>query len=474
MNSNRKADIQRRLTLTAVPTPPDGLADRIKGDIPKYLAAMEAERRQFSRSLNLTLRIAASIVLLVTSLVVTMRVLSPANEVASYPKTAVAAPPQKEELKDVTETTAAVAVDELRVDISEEPRPAMQVAQTTTVDDLRARRDEPEPARERDAERFIVDGLDAAAGGRVGGSAAPASSVQIAEAAPRPALAGAPPPQVMQNVTAVESAEGSAPASRAASSKLVKEAFAADLDLGPKSTVFGISVDPQAFERVKDTIESGSRVEASAINVEALVNYFAGSPKRVRRDVDLEAEGSPAPVGTTARRGYVRFTIDTRTEEIERNATVPPIATNARVDIEFNPRAVESFHRIGVDDDVAPEATLFANTSVTGLYGVVLKEEVRPSTRIATVTLRYKSIADGRDKSRFVVVRGSDFARKWTRASQRHRLASLGAVWGESLKEGGSGGASDVASKAEELATQAPHDSRARALATVTKVGTEQ
>ncbi|HJQ40205.1 MAG TPA: hypothetical protein VKB93_23930, partial [Thermoanaerobaculia bacterium] len=60
---------------------------------------------------------------------------------------------------------------------------------------------------------------------------------------------------------------------------------------------------------------------------------------------------------------------------------------------------------------------------------------------------------------------GSDFANPWTSASRRHRLASLGAVWGESLRD--SRGGTDVAKRAEELASQAPRDERARELADV-------
>ena len=63
MNSKQRAELQRKLTLKAVPRPPAGLAERIKSDIPKYL---QAEPDRFSgRSLAFNLRIAASILLVV-------------------------------------------------------------------------------------------------------------------------------------------------------------------------------------------------------------------------------------------------------------------------------------------------------------------------------------------------------------------------------------------------------------------------
>jgi hypothetical protein len=65
-------------------------------------------------------------------------------------------------------------------------------------------------------------------------------------------------------------------------------------------------------------------------------------------------------------------------------------------------------------------------------------------------------------------VHGHDLAKSWQRASRRHRLASLGAVWGESLK--GTNKGKDVARRAEELATQAPDDVRARELARAASV----
>lgn len=473
MNSKRKAEIQRRLTLSAVPKPPEGLADRIKSDIPNYLEATEVERQRFSRSIAFNMRVAASILLLITSLVVTMKFLSPAD-VAEMKFSATAsnsAPQQRAQLKDASAAASASAVDELRVDISEEPRPAVQVASTTSTTILY----EPPPTRQRNEVVSERDAEGAVVGGVVGGANVGASGrVLVAEAAPSPAFTSMMSPEVASNVThpAAPASEEPQVVSRAAAPSFVREAIADDLALEPKSTVFGISVDPNAFERVKSTIERGARPAAATVNVDALVNYFAGSaPKRVRRDVQLEAEGSPAPVEATGRRGVVRFTVDTRTNDLAENASVPPIATDAHVEIDFNPSAVVSSRRIGAGPSTS-EATLLSNTSVTGLYEVELKPGIGPGTRIATVTLRYKSIADGKERSRYVVVRGSDFARNWTSASRRHRLASLGAVWGESLI--GTGDGSELAVKAEELATQAPNDARARALAAVAKVGGEQ
>src|SRR5258708_24405989 len=68
MRPNRKADLQRKLTLAAVPTPPSGLAGRIKTDIPKHFPDSTVERRRLGTAVAFNMRVAASILLLVGSL----------------------------------------------------------------------------------------------------------------------------------------------------------------------------------------------------------------------------------------------------------------------------------------------------------------------------------------------------------------------------------------------------------------------
>ena len=77
MNSDRRANLQRKLTLTPVPKPPAGLADKIKGEIPKHLLIdTEQERRRLSQSVAFSMRVAASILILVSSLYVGLQLMS--------------------------------------------------------------------------------------------------------------------------------------------------------------------------------------------------------------------------------------------------------------------------------------------------------------------------------------------------------------------------------------------------------------
>ena len=108
-----------------------------------------------------------------------------------------------------------------------------------------------------------------------------------------------------------------------------------------------------------------------------------------------------------------------------------------------------------------PAGSLPNNTSVTGLYALELRPRLNAAQLVATVHLHYT--LNGKAQTLTRRVHGRDLARTWQSASRRHRLASLGAVWGETLK--GAAAGFDVARRAEELVTQDPKDARAKELA---------
>ncbi len=514
MNSKRRAELQRKLSMGAVPRPPADLSDRIKADIPQYLQT-EAERTRFSGSVAFSMRVAASILLLITTAFVTLRLLETEPEhMASFK----AAKPQL--IPAVTHRSAPANADaprpqpqplgeEVRLDIAQEiavptssvpaPRPAampaavesrsvdleadqardnentriwakevqQSAANTAGAMDDRAEPvqvaemapDAPPPARERDEAVAAPSSAPAigqsaqSASGTASGTwktlgrrAAPAPAMVPPPAAPMPE----PPPQESFAITA------SAPS-------LMSEARASEISLAQKPQVFGISVDPKVFLEMKTTLQKGNRPAAASVNVDALVNYFAGPPERAPRHVSLEVEASPAPVEADGDHAVLRFTIDTPRIQVGPRESTPPAAAEARLDIEIDPKAVQSFHRIGGTPAVGPESMLLHNLSVTGLYELELRPHLNAKQRVATVRLRYRSVTNGKPVVLERVVHGSDLARDWARSSRRHRLASLGAVWGESLK--GAGVRPDVARRAEELATQEPDDTRARELA---------
>ena len=525
MNSKRRAELQRKLSMGAVPRPPADLSDRIKADIPAYLQT-DVERARFSGSVAFSMRVAASILLLITTAFVTLRLLeTEPDHVASFkprPKLVPAITQHRAPADDAAAPRPQPLGEEVRLDIAQEieipaatppaPRPAAasRVAENRQEEqDKDQRRDEntysyaaevgssaddseaslsaigmenrpapvqiaeepaPAPTFESVEETKVTEKVEAQIAPPATAPALSERSAKVADAAPRktrlgrraapapvpapePPPAMAPPPPVAETVTVTASAP-----------TLVSQAFASEISLRQKPRVFGISVDPNVFLDMKTALQKGERPSASVVNVDALVNYFAGPPENAPRRVTLEVEASPAPVEADGDHAVLRFTIDTPRIVVGPRESTPPAATDAHVDIQIDPKAVASFHRIGGGNALdGPESMLLHNLSVTGLYQLELHPQLKARQHVATVRLSYRSVTDGKSHVITRVVRGSDLARDWERASRRHRLASLGAVWSESLK--GTGARAEVAKRAEELATEEPKDSRARELA---------
>src|SRR5436305_967485 len=77
MTRNRKADLQRKLTMAPVAKPPAGLADRIKHEIPQHFAFQTGSEGTSARKFSaFNLRIAASIILLVSSVYLALHLVS--------------------------------------------------------------------------------------------------------------------------------------------------------------------------------------------------------------------------------------------------------------------------------------------------------------------------------------------------------------------------------------------------------------
>jgi hypothetical protein len=467
MNTKRRADLQRKLSHTAVPRPPAGLADRIKADIPKYLQA-ETDRGRFSRAVAFNMRVAASILFLVTSLVVTVYLVdAPPREKASMATPGPFAPAARSLPQPAP---SASAPEEVRFDdAGDRALEVPQIAMATPPPAAPQRRVQASgaaSARPRtesgsavESEEVVAGGVvGSVAGGVVGGTAGgvvsnaePQAMVAQDQAAPQPVA----PPMVAEAAPAR--------AERSASLGLVPEARAAKTSLEPKDEVFGISIDPQSFQRIRRTLESGGRPAASAVNVEAIINYFAGPPaRRPRRGVRLDVEVSPAAIEAEGDHAILRFSVDTPAAN-PAAGSAPPVAKDVRVDVVFNKDVVAKATRVGGSEAPAPEAVLLAGTSVTGLYALELHPDLHADQLVATVQLHHTSVVNGKKETITREVRAGDLAKGWQRSSRRHRLASLGAVWGETLK--GSAAGFDIARRAEELVTQDPKDARAKELA---------
>ena len=92
MNANRKADLQRKLAVAPVPKPPAGLAERIKTEIPKELRFdINRERDRFARSLRSSLAVAASVIVIISSAFLALRVMETADQKQEVARPAVPA-----------------------------------------------------------------------------------------------------------------------------------------------------------------------------------------------------------------------------------------------------------------------------------------------------------------------------------------------------------------------------------------------
>jgi hypothetical protein len=421
------------------------------------------------------MRVAASILMLITTAFVTLRLLEPETR-----KNASMAPRPQLVRPAVTRYRTAPAADaaraaeapaeEVRLDIQQEaaapatstPPPGRMMASEPALE-VPA----PQVADRRDDDRQFADDFekkDAAATGAVAGFAEDSvtSSEGVREerqvaktlnraAQPVPATAG----------LAAPAAPSMAQPRVNAPTSMVTEAYAYELPLAQKSEVFGISVDPNVFRSHPDVAREGARPDEESVNVEALVNYFAGPPTRPRQRRASRSRGV-ARAGRSRRRSR-RPALHRRHAARSRRSREldPPIARDARVDVDFNGQAVASFHRIGDDDPIESESVLLYNVSVTGLYdsSCARASERSASRRCAALSLRHRRQAALHQH----VIHGRDLAGDWKHASRRHRLASLGAS-GRS-RSSGSHKAIDVARRAEELVTQNPKDPLARELA---------
>ena len=477
MNTKRKAELQRKLAMTSVPKPPAGLADRIKAGIPENLLSTQRDRERLSRSTVFSMRVAASILLLISSLYLALQLMT-----RSEPKRpGLASAPAMDRLQVPASTAVAPAAApqaEVTITLANKKKETLAAKTEAVLADNRKRN----LAKDTESERNELERRAGIEGGVTGSRP---DGVAVADAAPVPAApVAAPPPPPARAAAVVENrpaeAQSAQPALRAEGkmrAPSTKEAItvtgsapsivdglnAAELSFAAPRAVFGLSIDPNAFDRVKHDIEKGARPAAGSVDVAALVNYFAGSAKPPRRDVRLDVEASRAPLGAN-NTASLRFTIDTPREIATPGASLPPAASDAELEIWVNTQAVQS-HRLVGARELTTQATLVKNLSVTGIVDMKLKAGVPPGTTIATLTLRYRSVEDGKKHTITRAVHAADVARTWASSSRRHRLATLGAVWSETLNAGTTEG--DLARTAERLATEAPGDERAQDLAEV-------
>ncbi|MGZ7079245.1 MAG: hypothetical protein ACXVJT_07530, partial [Thermoanaerobaculia bacterium] len=172
MTTKRKAELQRRLGIAPVPKPPADLAERIKRDIPSDLrGSVERERERFKRSSLFSLRVAASILLLIGGAFIGVQLMSRAG--APHPSAAINMP---------TRVPAAATAT-----VFDNEKKSVQVAQG--------------PAVEQPYNQISVDSLQKAKGERQDVGRKQDSVSRVAGFAPQPHAVFPPPAEPKDNVS---------------------------------------------------------------------------------------------------------------------------------------------------------------------------------------------------------------------------------------------------------------------------------
>jgi hypothetical protein len=388
MNPNRRANLQRKLTLTPVPKPPAGLADKIKGEIPKHLLLdTERERERLSQSVAFNMRVAASILILVSSVYLGLQLIVRKSEERAPSLTA--ARQTKKATPAVSRADKAKNVDVLTE--SERPEAKVAVAQT-------------KPNRERG---FVDEKRDVAR--REAKEEAPVAALApppAAPAAPAPTPAVATEPAAMADAQNSNRAVGGLGSTKAASMQ----------KLAPTSN-FGVESDQQEYNRMVAALDRGERPEN--VSVAALVQHFAAPAAVPGNAVGLEAEVTASPFAQ--RKQFLRVSLD----------VAAPIS-DASLDISFKDN--ELTRRAPAGQSHGRAVSMKANSSITLLQEFEPRPHVELSP-VANVRLAYRSV-DGDRRTIAKEVTAADF-RAWSDASLRMKSAVLAALLGDALRNGG-------------------------------------
>jgi Ca-activated chloride channel family protein len=124
--------------------------------------------------------------------------------------------------------------------------------------------------------------------------------------------------------------------------------------------------------------------------------------------------------------------------------TLETIAKDAKVQVVFNPEVVERWRLLGYEnrdidddkfrDDTVDAGEIGAGHSVTALYEIKLKAGAQGHKPVANLHLRWHSEAAGKVREEEKLLRLSQFAPSWDKATPGLRLASVVAEFAEILR----------------------------------------
>ena len=125
-------------------------------------------------------------------------------------------------------------------------------------------------------------------------------------------------------------------------------------------------------------------------------------------------------------------------------STLDTVALDAKVQVDFDPAVVAEYRLIGFENRAVPDdqfrdnhvaaGAIGAGHEVTALYAIRLSEDIRPSDRIATVTLRWTDPADRRASETSLDVNGRDVADSFRSTEAHFKLDAVVAAAAETFR----------------------------------------
>lgn len=439
MSESREHELQRRLREGPVPAPPEGLRDRIMGEIPDPLPIDESSPAR-TGSIPPAWLIAATLLIVIGGGWILLQMLTSRERPPVL--TAERRPTADREEEAVGSALGETAAGEDAI-APFATEPASPAGDTTLDPDDELEREEMKPAEVSEGSLEPVEPTMVAAleppitrsrprslGGERRSTiesrrAGAVSLRKEAAAAPAAEPSPAPPPAAGQVTDSAErqKQQGSPEADADA---------AIDATPGVRSQ-FPLVAGTESWEIARQWLERDQIPPSDQIEVEELVNAIDYGDRRPRWEVfEIIAEGAPAPFFVGRRYRMLRIGVQGR------DGDEPLVAEDAEISVDFNPEIVSLSRLVGWEHDDRESdlaRSIPPDHAVTVLYEIRLQPDPDSEEPLAIIRLRYRPTRNGEEKVLEQSLWRESFSRNWRTSPRGVRVATIVAMWGELLKQ---------------------------------------